>query len=92
MAFATNNNLQEYAPEVFEQGVDDWTDELAKAQVDVINLIDFQHLDQRVILSESNLLFIKIGFRKNGKYNLVLEYNMTLMMMELLIQIRTLNK
>tara|TARA_R110000796_G_scaffold37011_6_gene93692 strand:- start:593 stop:1012 length:420 start_codon:yes stop_codon:yes gene_type:complete len=42
MAFATNNNLQEYAPEVFEQGVDDWTDELAKAQVDVINLIQFK--------------------------------------------------
>ena len=37
MAFANNTNLQEYAPEVFEQGVDDWTDELAKAQIDVIN-------------------------------------------------------
>ena len=36
MAFANNTNLQEYAPEVFEQGVDDWTDELAKAQIDVI--------------------------------------------------------
>ena len=42
MAFATNNNLQEYAPEVFEQGVDDWSDELAKAQIDVINLIQFK--------------------------------------------------
>ena len=42
MAFANNTNLQEYAPEVFEQGVDDWSDELAKAQIDVINLIQFK--------------------------------------------------
>lgn len=42
MAFANNTNLQEYAPEVFQQGVDDWTDELAKAQVDVTNMIQFK--------------------------------------------------
>lgn len=42
MAFANNNNLQEYAPEVFQQGVDSWTDELAKAQTDVENLIQFK--------------------------------------------------
>lgn len=42
MAFATNNNLQEYAPEVFDQGVDDWTDELAKAEEDVKNMIQFK--------------------------------------------------
>jgi hypothetical protein len=42
MAFANNTNLQEYAPEVFEQGVDDWSDELAKAQVDVTNMIQFK--------------------------------------------------
>jgi len=42
MAFANNTNLQEYAPEVFEQGVDDWTDELAKAQIDVTNMIQFK--------------------------------------------------
>lgn len=40
--FANNTNLQEYAPEVFQQGVDDWTDELTKAQEDVINLIQFK--------------------------------------------------
>ena len=27
---------------LFQQGVDDWTDELAKAQIDVINLIQFK--------------------------------------------------
>ena len=32
MAFATNTDLQRYAPEVFDQGVDDWTDELTEAQ------------------------------------------------------------
>lgn len=42
MAFATNTNLEEYAPEVFQQGVDDWTDELAKAQIDVTNMIQFK--------------------------------------------------
>ena len=42
MAFATNTNLEEYAPEVFQQGVDDWTEELAKAQTDVINMIQFK--------------------------------------------------
>lgn len=40
--FATNTDLQEYAPEVFQQGVDDWTDELAKAQTDVTNMIQFK--------------------------------------------------
>lgn len=39
---ANNTDLQEYAPEVFQQGVDDWTDELAKAQVDVTNMIQFK--------------------------------------------------
>jgi hypothetical protein len=42
MAMANNTDLQEYAPEVFQQGVDDWTDELAKAQVDVTNMIQFK--------------------------------------------------
>lgn len=42
MAFATNTTLQKYAPEVFDQGVDDWTDELLEAQSDVINHIHFK--------------------------------------------------
>lgn len=37
--FATNTDLQKYAPEVFEQGVSDWSVELAEAQSDVENLI-----------------------------------------------------
>ena len=42
MAFATNTDLEEYAPEVFKQGVNDWTEELAKAQTDVTNMIQFK--------------------------------------------------
>lgn len=41
--FATNQDLMEYAPDVFTQGVDDWTDELAKAQVDVINQVKIKY-------------------------------------------------
>ncbi len=39
MAFATNNNLNDLAPDVYEHGVDDWTDELAFAEEDVVNHI-----------------------------------------------------
>lgn len=42
MAFATNTDLQKYCPEVFDQGIDDWTDELADAQADVTNLIQYK--------------------------------------------------
>ncbi len=42
MAFATNTDLQRYAPEVFDQGVDDWTDELTEAQTDVTNMIQYK--------------------------------------------------
>ncbi len=42
MAFATNTDLQKYAPEVFDQGVDDWTDELSEAQTDVTNMIQYK--------------------------------------------------
>ena len=39
MAFSTNNDLNIYAPEVFGQGVEDWSNELALAETDVINQI-----------------------------------------------------
>ena len=39
MAFATNTDLHTYAPEVFDQGVDDWAPELALAETDVSNQI-----------------------------------------------------
>ena len=39
MAFATNNDLINYAPEVFDQGVDDWTAELGRAETDVQNQV-----------------------------------------------------
>ena len=35
MAFATNEDLMDYAPEIFDQGVDDWTAEINRAQNDV---------------------------------------------------------
>ena len=41
MAMATNTDLEKYCPEVFEQGIDDWTDELTDAQADVENLIQY---------------------------------------------------
>jgi len=40
--FATNTDLQKYAPEVFDQGVDDWTAELTEAQTDVTQMIQFR--------------------------------------------------
>lgn len=42
MPFATNADLQKYAPEVFDQGVDDWTDELSEAQTDVTQMIQYR--------------------------------------------------
>tara|TARA_R100000734_G_C3313602_1_gene104944 strand:- start:1001 stop:1417 length:417 start_codon:yes stop_codon:yes gene_type:complete len=39
MAFATNEDLHTYAPEVFDQGVDDWAPDLALAETDVSNQI-----------------------------------------------------
>jgi len=42
MAFANNTDLQKYAPEMFEQGTDDWTDELNEAQLDVTNMIQYK--------------------------------------------------
>ena len=59
MAFANNTNLQEYAPEVYQQGGDDWTDELDKAQTDVINMIQFKWFNKfysRTEFDESKLV------------------------------------
>lgn len=39
MTFATNNDLNKYAPDVFLQGVDDWTDDLVEAQNDVLSYV-----------------------------------------------------
>lgn len=40
--FATNTDLQKYAPEVFDQGVTDWTTELTDGQKDIENMIQFR--------------------------------------------------
>ena len=42
MAFATNKDLYEYASEVFDQGVEDWSPELAKAETDVSNFVQIK--------------------------------------------------
>ena len=39
MTFATNQDLQQYVPDIFDQGVEDWTAEIALAQGDVVNQI-----------------------------------------------------
>lgn len=41
--FATNTDLHAIAPDAFEQGVDDWTDEIALAETDVINYVRVQY-------------------------------------------------
>lgn len=46
MAFATNNDLQKYTPDIFEQGVDDWTDELAYAETDVTNYVQVKYWNE----------------------------------------------
>ena len=43
MAFATNQDLQDYVPDIFDHGVDDWTDELTKAEGDVVKQIRIQY-------------------------------------------------
>ena len=43
MAFATNQILQDYVPDIFDHGVDDWTDELTKAEGDVVMQIRIQY-------------------------------------------------
>lgn len=43
MTFATNNDLQTYQPDVFDHGVEDWTDELALAETDVKNYIQIEY-------------------------------------------------
>jgi hypothetical protein len=37
--FATNNNLNQYAEDVFKHGITDWSDELADAESDIVNLV-----------------------------------------------------
>ncbi len=39
MTFATNQDLQQYVPDIFDQGIEDWTAEIALAQGDVVNQI-----------------------------------------------------
>jgi|TARA_R110002124_G_scaffold278960_1_gene451236 hypothetical protein len=75
MAFATNNNLQEYAPDVFEQGIDDWTDELAKAEVDVINTIQYKWFNKYYSRSQFNsTLLVEAQWTKSTVYQALYAY------------------
>lgn len=40
MTFATNNDLLDYQADVFDHGIDDFTEELAKAEYDVLRKIE----------------------------------------------------
>lgn len=46
MSFATNQDLQQYTPEIFDQGVDDWSDELALAEDDVVNQVQVRYYNK----------------------------------------------
>ena len=75
MAFATNNNLQEYAPDVFEQGIDDWTDELTKAQTDVINMIQYKWWNKYYSRSKFNsTLLVEAQWTKSTVYQALYAY------------------
>lgn len=42
MAFATNTDIMEYTPDVFDAGIDDWTPELARAEQDVTDQVQIK--------------------------------------------------
>ncbi len=46
MAYATAENLNFYAPEVYEGNVEDWDSELALAETDIKNKIEVQWYDK----------------------------------------------
>ena len=46
MAYATAENLNFYAPEVYEGDTEDWDTELALAETDIKNKIEVQWYDQ----------------------------------------------
>ena len=43
MAFATDANITEYTPEIFEHGIATFVDELAKAETDVSNQVKIRY-------------------------------------------------
>jgi len=57
MAFATNTDITQYSSEVMDQGVTDWSDQLADAEQDVINLVKTKYWNtQRGGTFDSTLL------------------------------------
>lgn len=58
MPFATNEQLTEYVPDIFDHGVGDWSDELAKAENDVVNQIKIRYwnkMESRPLFDKSKL-------------------------------------
>jgi hypothetical protein len=49
MAFATNQLLETFAPDVFNQGVSDWSAELQLAETDVLNMIRVKYWNRHHI-------------------------------------------
>jgi hypothetical protein len=57
MAFATNTDITQYSSDVMDQGVTDWSDQLADAEQDVINLVKTKYWDtHRGAAFDSSLL------------------------------------
>jgi len=46
MAFATNNDLYRYTPDIFEHGVEDWAAELSTAEADVADYVRVKYYQQ----------------------------------------------
>ena len=43
MAFANNDDLTQYVPDIFDHGTGDWSDELSKAEDDVVKQIQIRY-------------------------------------------------
>jgi hypothetical protein len=43
MTFATNETLQQYVTDIFDHGIDDWSDEIALAESDVIDQVRIRY-------------------------------------------------
>lgn len=75
MAFATNTDLQKYCPEVFDQGIDDWTEELTDAQADVTNMIQFKWWNKVKSRSEfDSTLLVESQWTKSTVYKAMASY------------------
>ena len=56
MTFATNNDLLDYQADIFDHGIDDFTEELAKAEYDVKRKLetDWWNVEVRCLVKSMN--------------------------------------